>query len=62
MITRNYHITPLENGYTIEHNYRVPSTDPDMRYEYKDKTYMFTDWSDVVTWINDNQITIPQDS
>jgi hypothetical protein len=62
MITREYEITPLENGYLIEHAYKVPSTDKDLQWDYKYKKYMFADWVGVVAWINDNPITIPQEA
>ena len=59
MITREYEITPLENGYLVEHAYKEPAADKDMTWDYKYKKYMFGSWTEVVAWVNDNPITIP---
>jgi hypothetical protein len=60
MITREYEITPLENGYLVEHSYKLP-TDINNEFNYKYKKYMFADWNGVVDWIKNNPIVIPQE-
>jgi len=60
MITREYEITPLENGYVVEHSFKEPTDGLEFNYKYK--RYMFTDWNGVVDWVKNNPIAIPQET
>lgn len=57
-MTFSYIIRPLENGYIVEHSYKVPATKEYDGWTYK--KYVYADWAGVVEWIGSNPIAIPQ--
>lgn len=54
-------IRPAQNGYTVEYSYRLArdGKDGDFDYKYVSEKYIYTDWEDVVEYVQLKKLEIP---
>lgn len=53
-------IKPTQNGYIVEYSYRVLKDGSDgFDYRYVDEKYIYTDWEDVVEYVQLKKLEIP---
>lgn len=60
MKDESYDVKAIENGFLLKHSFRVPPEDPKDKYwDYKSKTFVFNQWSELTAWLNEHALPQP---
>lgn len=51
-------IKAIENGFIVR-EWKETLTDKELDYTYKSKQWMFTNWTDVLDWVKNNELEVP---
>ena len=52
-------IKPGMNGYRVDYDYRIPSKDKDLSYDYISEEFYFSTWDEVVKFVTDKKLETP---